>query len=60
MEPDTCEGEPEITPQMIEAGVRALYRMVPMDIARALSADEDIVTEVYLEMAKLRAPRSRA
>ena len=51
----------EITPAMIVAGVAELYRVVPMDIARPLVCDEDIVERIFTAMSlRMYPPADRA
>jgi hypothetical protein len=40
----------EVNEAMIRAGVKALVEHVPLDIARPLMAEEDIVTAIYRAM----------
>jgi hypothetical protein len=43
----------EITEAMIRAGVKALSKTVPLDIAQPLMAEEDIVMAIYRAMRAL-------
>jgi hypothetical protein len=45
----------EITEAMMRAGVKALAANVPLDIARPLMAEEDIVTAIYRAMRALES-----
>jgi hypothetical protein len=44
--------ELEVTKEMIEAGVRALYSVIPMDIANPILPEEQIVETIYLAMRR--------
>jgi hypothetical protein len=54
-------GAIEVTPAMIEAGVAALRRCVPLDVCSPLMAEEDIATTIYEAMRSLEshAPASK-
>ena len=39
-----------VTPEMISAGARALYNAIPMDVARPVIPEEEIVETIYLAM----------
>lgn len=43
--PDDQDG-PEVTPEMIEAGVAALLRLVPTDVAFPVGGEEEAVAAV--------------
>jgi hypothetical protein len=54
-------GDIEVTAEMIRARIAELYRTIPMDIAKPLLCDEDIVERIFTAMSRqmcLRADRA--
>ncbi len=46
----------EPTEAMINAGVKALNATVPLDVARPMPPEEDIVSRIFLAMIRAQIP----
>lgn len=51
--PHTPDGEIEVTPEMIEAGVRVLEHLDPQEDSWELRCE--VVSEIYERMARLKS-----
>ena len=47
-------GAPELTPAMIEAGIKELHRVIPMDVASPVLDDYSVVERVLSAALKAR------